>query len=141
MASYTGANQRKKKGWGMPIAKLSFFKVFVRDLPSAQSFYERSLGFVQEGYFDTPDFLESVMRQPDTDVSMMLLAYKDGRDISAAIKHGPTGFFTDDIEAAHDRLVAEGATAKGGIIVVGEGIKIALLDDPEGHEIELCQMP
>ena len=125
----------------MPVAKLSFFKLIVRDLASAQQFYERSLGFAQEGFFDTADFLEAVMCQPGTDVSMMLLAYKDGRDISAAIGHGPTGFFTDDIEAAHAALVAEGAIAKGGIIMVGEGIRIALLDDPEGHEIELCQMP
>jgi len=125
----------------MAVAKLSFFKIIVRDLEVAQSFYERSLGFEQVGYFDTPDFLEAVMQQPGTDVTMMLLAYKDGRDISAAIGHGPTGFFTDDIAAAHARLVAEGATNKGGIIVVGEGIKIALLDDPDGHELELCQMP
>jgi predicted enzyme related to lactoylglutathione lyase len=125
----------------MPVAKLSFFKVIVRDLEKSRSFYECSLGFEQIGYFDTPDFLEAVMQQPGTDVSMMLLAYKDGRDISAAIGHGPTGFFTDNIEAAHARLVAEGAVAKSGIIVVGEGIRIALLDDPEGHEIELCQMP
>jgi predicted enzyme related to lactoylglutathione lyase len=125
----------------VPIAKLSFFKVIVRDLEIARSFYERSLGFEQVGYFDTPDFLESIMQQPGTDVTMMLLAYKDGRDISAAIRHGPTGFFTDDIEAAHARLVAEGATQKSGIIVVGDNIRIALLDDPDGHELELCQMP
>ena len=125
----------------MPIAKLSFFKVIVRDLEIARSFYERSLGFEQVGYFDTPDFLESIMQQPGADVTMMLLAYKDGCDISDAIRHGPTGFFTDDIEAAHARLIAEGATQKSGIIVVGDNIRIALLDDPDGHELELCQMP
>jgi catechol 2,3-dioxygenase-like lactoylglutathione lyase family enzyme len=125
----------------VPIAKLSFFKVIVRDLEIARSFYERSLGFEQVGYFDTPDFLESIMQQPGTDVTMMLLAYKDGRDISAAIRHGPTGFFTDDIEAAHAKLLAEGATQKSGIIVVGDNIRNALLDDPDGHELELCQMP
>lgn len=121
--------------------KLSFFKIFVHDLESSRSFYERSLDFAQVGYFDTPDFRESIMQQPGTDVTMMLLAWKDGRDISGAIRHGPTGFFTDDIEAAHARLVAEGAVAKGGIITVEGGIKVALLDDPEGHELELCQMP
>jgi predicted enzyme related to lactoylglutathione lyase len=125
----------------VPIAKLSFFKVIVRDLEVARSFYEHSLGFEQVGYFDTADFLEAIMQQPGTDVTMMLLAYKDGRDISAAIRHGPTGFFTDDIEKAHAKLVAEGATRKSGIIVVGDNIKIALLDDPDGHELELCQMP
>jgi catechol 2,3-dioxygenase-like lactoylglutathione lyase family enzyme len=125
----------------VPIAKLSFFKVIVRDLEVARSFYERSLGFEQVGYFDTPDFLEAIMQQPGTDVTMMLLAYKDGRDISDAIRHGPTGFFTDDIDAAHAKLIAEGATQKSGIIVVGDDIRIALLDDPDGHELELCQMP
>lgn len=125
----------------MPVAKLSFFKLIVRDLEKARSFYERSLGFEQIGYFDTATFLESIMQQPGTEMSMMLLAYKDRRDIAAAIGHGPTGFFTDDIEAAHAKLVAEGAVEKGGIIVVGDNIRIALLDDPDGHEIELCQMP
>ena len=125
----------------MTVAKFSFFKLIVRDLAIAQSFYERALGFVQEDYFDTPDFLEAVMRQPGEAFAMMLLAYKDGRDISAAIGHGPTGFFTDDIEAAYARLVAEGAVDKTGIFAVEGGIRLALLDDPDGHEIEICQMP
>jgi predicted enzyme related to lactoylglutathione lyase len=124
----------------MATAKLSFFKVIVRDLEGARSFYERALGFEQADFFDTPDFLEAVMRQPGTEFLLMLLQWKDGRDISGALGHGPTGFFTDDIEGAHDRLVAEGAVAKGGIITVEGGIRVALLDDPEGHEIELCQM-
>jgi lactoylglutathione lyase len=93
------------------------------------------------GFFDTPDFLEAILSQPGADFQMMLLQYKDGRDISEALRHGPTGFFTDQIEAVHARLVAEGAVDKGGVIVVEGGIKVALLDDPEGHEIELCQMP
>ena len=124
----------------MTVAKFSFFKLIVRDLEIAQSFYERALGFVKEDYFDTPDFLEAVMRQPGTGFAMMLLAYKDGRDISAAIGHGPTGFFTEDIEAAYARLVAAGAIDKTGIFEVEGGIRIALLDDPDGHEIEICQM-
>ncbi|MBN8832614.1 MAG: VOC family protein [Sphingomonadales bacterium] len=125
----------------MPEAKLSFFKLIVRDLEGARRFYERTLGFAQVGFFDTPDFVEAILSQPGADFQMMLLQYKDGRDISQAVGHGPTGFFTDAIEAVHDRLVAEGAVAKSGVIVVGDGIKVALLDDPEGHEIELCQMP
>lgn len=125
----------------MSVAKFSFFKLIVRDLERSRSFYERALGFVQEDYFDTPDFLESVMRQPGADFAMMILAYKDGRDISGAVGHGPTGFFTDDVEAAHAKLVAEGALDKTGIFEVAGGIRLALLDDPDGHEIEICQMP
>lgn len=125
----------------MPDAKLSFLKLIVRDLERTRRFYERTLGFAQVGFFDTPDFLEAILSQPGADFQMMLLQYKDGRDISEALRHGPTGFFTDQIEAVHARLVAEGAVDKGGVIVVEGGIKVALLDDPEGHEIELCQMP
>jgi len=124
----------------MPDAKLSFFKLIVRDLAATRSFYERALGFEQVGFFDTPEFLETILAQPGTDFQMMVLQYKDGRDISGALRHGPTGFFTDAIEAVHARLIAEGAVEKGGVIVVEGGIRVALLDDPEGHEIELCQM-
>ena len=125
----------------MPVAKFGFFKLIVRDLARSRRFYEQSFGFEQAGFFDTSEFQEAVMHQPGTDVNIMLLAYKDGRDISAAIGHGPTGFFTDDIETAHDRLIAEGAIAKSGIFVVEDTIKVAFLDDPDGHELELCQMP
>jgi len=120
-------------------AKLSFFKLIVRDLERAQSFYERAFGFTLQDRFDTPDFNEVILRQEGTDVMIVLLCYSDGRDIPDARAHGPAGFATDDMDATHAAVVAAGATPKGPVIVVEGGIKVAFLNDPEGHEIELCQ--
>jgi predicted enzyme related to lactoylglutathione lyase len=70
---------------------------------------------------------------------IVLQCYTDGREIPDARAHGPAGFATDDMDATHAAVVAAGATPKGPVIVVEGGIKVAFLNDPEGHEIELCQ--
>ncbi len=123
----------------MSHAKLRFFKLIVHDLTRMQSFYERAFGFVLQDRFDTPDFNEAILRQEGTEMSLILLSFTNGRTIPDPTAHGPTGFVTEDIEAAHASAVAAGATPKGPVMEVEGGIKVAFLDDPEGHEIELCQ--
>jgi catechol 2,3-dioxygenase-like lactoylglutathione lyase family enzyme len=125
----------------MAQAKLAFFKLIVRDLERMRAFYCGALGFAEQTAFDTPDFRESILRQDGTDVTLILLCYKDGRTLPDAAVHGPTGFLTEAIEATHAALIAAGARAKGPVMEVEGGIKVAFLDDPEGHEIELCQFP
>jgi predicted enzyme related to lactoylglutathione lyase len=122
----------------MTAARLSFFKLLVRDLATTQRFYETALGFSVHDRFDTPDFEEVLLRQKGSDLMLVLLHYTDGRAIPAADNHGPTGFVTDDITATHAALVKAGGKPKGAVIEV-EGIKVAFLDDPDGHEIELVQ--
>ena len=123
----------------MAQAKFAFIKLIVGDLAAQQRFYEQAFGFTEQGRFETADFDEVILGQDGVDVTLMLLCYTDGRPLPDARAHGPTGFATDDIEAAHAACLAAGATAKGPVLVVEGGIKVALLDDPEGHEIELCQ--
>lgn len=125
----------------MADAKLAFFKLIVRDLGTARHFYEQALGFAVKDVFDTPEFGEVILTQGDGGTSLILFAWKDGRDTPDARGHGPTGFVCADIEAAHAALVAAGATPKGPVLAVEGGIRVAFLDDPEGHEIELCQFP
>jgi lactoylglutathione lyase len=120
-------------------AKLSFFKLIVHDLEKEQSFYEQAFGFTVQDRFVTDDFNEVILRQEGTDVMIVLQCYTDGREIPDARAHGPAGFATDDMDATHATVVAAGATPKGPVIVVEGGIKVAFLNDPEGHEIELCQ--
>jgi lactoylglutathione lyase len=122
-------------------AKLSFFKLIVSDLESLRSFYVAALGFEETMLYDTPAFRESILCQPGGAVSLILLAYKDGRALPDARAHGPAGFACDDLAAAHAALVAAGAKAKGPVLEVEGGIAVAFLEDPEGHEIELCQFP
>jgi hypothetical protein len=37
--------------------------------------------------------------------------------------------------------LSAGAVKGTGIITVGDGIKVAVLHSPQGHEIELVQLP
>jgi len=124
-----------------PHAKLAFVKLIVRDLDVSRRFYEQALGFAVRDAFDTGDFGELILAQPETDVSLILLAFRDGRPIPDGRRHGPAGFLTDDIAASHAHLLACGATAKDPIVTVDGGIKVAFLHDPDGHPIELCQFP
>lgn len=119
--------------------KLAFVKLIVRDLVPAQAFYERAFGFEMSDQFDTPEFREAILRQPGEGFALILLAYKDGRPFPPPEDHGPLGFVTDDLDALHADLLAAGASARGPVITIDGGMKVAFLSDLDGHEIELCQ--
>lgn len=122
----------------MAQAKLSFFKLIVRDVEKMRGFYEAAFGFAVHDSFETPDFEEVLMRQTGSDFMLVLLRYKDGRDVSAAAAHGPSGFVTPDMRSTHAQLQAAGAAAKTPVMEVDD-MKVAFFDDPEGHEIEVVQ--
>jgi predicted enzyme related to lactoylglutathione lyase len=71
----------------------------------------------------------------------MLVAYKDGRDVTVGHGHGAVGIQCSDIAAAHERALAAGARQGTGINTVGDGINVAVLHSPQGHEIELVELP
>ena len=54
--------------------------------------------------------------------------------------HGPVGLICDDIEASHARALACGARALTGLFEAA-GVRIAMLEAPQGHAIELIQLP
>jgi len=122
----------------MTAAKLAFFKLIVSDLARMTAFYEAAFDFHQVNGFDTPDFEEAMFRQGDDPFLFMLLCYKDGRTLGDSAAHGPTGFVTDDLDGALAKAIAAGATLKLGPMDVGP-TRVAFLDDPEGHEIEVIQ--
>jgi hypothetical protein len=70
----------------------------------------------------------------------MLVAYKDGRDARVGPGHGPVGLICDDIQASHDRALACDAEKMTGVFAAA-GVQIAMLRSPQGHEIELIQLP
>ncbi len=122
----------------MTVAKLAFMKLIVTDLAGMKRFYESAFGFAQVDAFDTPDFDEVMLRQPDNDFLLFLLRYKDGRRHPDAAAHGATGFVTGNVEATVDAALAAGATLKMGPMDVGP-TRVAFVDDPEGHETEIIQ--
>ena len=93
--------------------------------------------------FDEAEFLEKILQVPGQagGPNLMLVAYKDGRDVSVGHGHGAVGLQTSDIEQSHARAVSAGAKDATGVITVTGNIKVAVLHSPEGHEIELVQLP
>ena len=125
----------------VPTARLAFFKLNVPDLEQATTFWREAFGFEVLTRFDEADFREHVMAIPSDGPApnLMLVHYKDGRDVTVGPGHGPVGLLCDDIRASHAQAVASGAV-KDGEIFEAAGIKIAVLKSPQGHEIELIQM-
>lgn len=126
----------------MPDVRLSFFKLNVSDLESALAFWRAAFGFEVTTSFDEPEFREHVLALPGQDggPSLMLVQYKDGRDVAVGPGHGPVGLVCSDIQASHDHALACDAEKMTGVFEAG-GVKIALLKSPQGHEIELVQLP
>lgn len=104
----------------------------VSDLARARDWYARAFGV--QPYFDEPFYVGfniagfELGLDPDTSNS--------SRGNSVVAYWG-----VDDIAAEHDRLLALGATRKAEIKDVGEGIKVAEVNDPFGNAIGLIQHP
>ena len=122
----------------MAHARLAFMKLIVTNLPRAKEFYETAFGFAQTNAFDTPDFEEAMLKQPDNEFLLLLLSYKDARPLADASAHGPTGFACTDLEASVAKALNAGATLTLAPKDVGP-TRVAFVTDPDGHEIELIQ--
>jgi predicted enzyme related to lactoylglutathione lyase len=125
-----------------PSLKLAFFKLNVPEMEPALQFWREAFGFAVTMTFDEPEFLEHIMAVPGQEggPNLLLVAYKDGRDVSVGPGHGPVGFQCTDIDASHERALAAGAQPLTGIVSVGP-VRVAMLRSPQGHEIELVQLP
>ena len=126
-----------------PTIRLAFFKLNVPEMIPALAFWREAFGFEVAQTYDEAEFLEKIMHLPsqESGPNLMLVAYKDGRDVTVGHGHGAVGLQCSDIEAAHERALKAGAVKGTGIMVVGSNIKVAVLHSPEGHEIELVQLP
>ena len=125
-----------------PRSRLAFFKLNVPDLEQATAFWREAFGFTVRNSFNEPDFREHVLALPGQDggPSLMLVEYKDQRDVSVGPGHGAVGLICEDIQASHDRALVCDAEKVTGVFEAG-GVRIAVLKSPQGHEIELVQLP
>jgi catechol 2,3-dioxygenase-like lactoylglutathione lyase family enzyme len=125
-----------------PSSRLNFFKLNTPDMERALTFYREGFGFAVTQSFDEADFVEHIMELPGQKggPSLLLVWYKDRRDVTPGPGHGPVGFMTDDIDASFVSLLAAGAEAVVPVTAMGP-VKFALLRDPDGHELELVQLP
>ena len=126
----------------MPPVRLGFFKLNVPDIEPALSFWQGAFGFAVTATFDEAEFFEKVLALPDQPAgpNLMLVQYKDGRDAFVGPGHGPVGLICEDIHASHDRALACDAEKVTGVFEAA-GVQIAVLTSPQGHEIELIQLP
>jgi lactoylglutathione lyase len=125
-----------------PIVRLGFFKLNVAEMAPALAFWRDAFGFAETATFDEAEFYEKVLALPSQAAgpSLMLVQYKDGRDARVGHGHGPVGLICDDIRASYDRALAHGAE-KDSEVFEAAGVQIAVLRSPQGHEIELIQLP
>jgi catechol 2,3-dioxygenase-like lactoylglutathione lyase family enzyme len=126
----------------IPTARLGFFKLNVPDLDQATAFWREAFGFSVTGHVDEPVFLENILTMPGQPggPNLMLVQYKDARDVTVGPGHGAVGLICDDIQASNDRALACNAEKILDVFEAG-GVKIAVLKSPQGHEIELIQLP
>jgi len=126
----------------IPPARLGFFKLNVPDLEQATTFWREAFGFAVTGHVDEPAFLENILSMPGQQggPNLMIVQYKDGRSVPVGPGHGAVGLVCEDIHASHDRALLCNAEKILDVFEAG-GVKISVLKSPQGHEIELIQLP
>jgi predicted enzyme related to lactoylglutathione lyase len=124
-----------------PYARLAFFKLNVPDMDKALAFYAKVFEFKVIQSFDEDEFLENIMAIPGQEAgpNLLLVQYKDGREVAVGPGHGPVGFMTDAIDALYAKAVAAGANPIVPAFDLGGGVRVGIFLDPDGHEIELVQ--
>ncbi|WEK47473.1 MAG: VOC family protein [Candidatus Andeanibacterium colombiense] len=123
-----------------PAARLAFFKLNVPDMDKALAFYGAVFGLAVTATFDEDEFLEHILGTPGQQdgLNLILVQYKDGREVAVGPGHGPVGFMTDDIDALFARAIGAGANPIVPVFDLGP-VKVGIFLDPDGHEIELVQ--
>lgn len=125
-----------------PPARLVFFKLNVPKMEPALAFWREAFGFAVTMSFNPPYFAEHILALPGQELgpTLALVEFSDGRDVTPGPGHGPVGLICDDIAASHERALACGAQALTGVLDI-DGTRLALLKSPQGHEIELVELP
>ena len=125
-----------------PTARLAFFKLNVPDMEAALAFWRQAFGFNVTASFDEPGFVEHILALPGQEggPNLMLVEAKPAREVSLGSGHGPVGFVCEDIRASFAHAVEHGAQAVLEPFAAG-GAQVALLKSPQGHEIELVELP
>lgn len=125
-----------------PKIRLGFFKLNVPEMEPALAFWREAFGFAVVQTFDEESFVEHILALPGQEAgpNLLLVQSKNGREAKVGTGHGPIGLICDDIAASYDKALASGAIRITDIFDAG-GVMVAMLTSPEGHEIELIQLP
>ena len=119
--------------------RVSFLKFTVSNLPAMQAFYEKAFGMQQQKRLDNPGSTEVILTGPTPGADLALVFYKDGRKLALGSANGPIGFYLQDVDGAYAKAMAAGATSKSAPRTGGDA-RVAIVADPEGHDIELLHL-
>jgi predicted enzyme related to lactoylglutathione lyase len=119
---------------------LSFLRFIVADLPKEEAFYAKAFGMAVQKRLDNGANLEVIMTTPGG-MDLALEYWKDGRKITLGNANGAIGFYLKDVDGAYKRAIAAGAKSTTPPRSGPGGITVAVVTDPEGHDIELLHLP
>ncbi len=122
------------------MARFSFVKIVVRDLAAMERFYVGGLGFAVQNRIDADGFNEVMLAQKEGAFTLVLYHHTDQRAVISGNNWGPLGFIVRDCAAAHAGLIALGAREVRAPATF-DAMTVSFVSDPEGHEIELLQLP
>lgn len=126
--------------------RINITSVMVQDQERALKFYTEKLGFVKK--LDIPmgehRWLTVVSPEEQAGVELLLepLGFEPAKDFQKAVKDAGipyTSFAVDDLDQEFERLKAAGVEFSMEPKVMGP-VKIAVLDDTCGNNIQLQQM-
>lgn len=117
---------------------LSFVKFNVSDLAAMQAFYEKAFGMRQKKRIDNANVIEVILSSPNG-LDLSLVRYKDNRKVALGDANGPIGFYLQDVDGAYRSAMAAGAASRTAPRDA-PGLRVAIVADPEGHEIELLYL-
>ena len=122
------------------MARFNFVKIVVNDLPAMEQFYTQGLGFAVQDRIETPDFSEVMLAQKQGAFTLVLYHHADKRALAVGNAWGPLGFIVRDCAATHAELLTAGGHEVRAPGTFG-AMSVSFVSDPEGHEIELLQLP
>jgi lactoylglutathione lyase len=118
---------------------------YVQDVEATVRFYTEQLGFIET--FRTPsvgppDHVEVQLEGLILGFASIEAARRDhGLDVEAGPKRAEVALWTDDVDAAFDRLVATGATVLSPPhefdVNVSGRLRVAWIADPDGGAVQL----
>ncbi len=122
-----------------PRMRIGFVKLVVRDLHAMQAFYTQTFSMVVHRVIADDAFTEVILKWPDAgeaNARLILFHYRKARDVVIGTGYGPLGFYVPDADTIIAHAVSMGATLIQPPINLPM-FRIAFLNDPEGHELEL----
>ena len=126
----------------MAPVSFAFTQVFVRDLELTTNFYSKAFGMreIRRLKYDDDDGMEEVVLAcDDTPMPTLVLArFLDGR--ATGEREVFLGFYSDDLEESVKNVVDCGGAVLSGPGSLSDGLRLAILEDPEGHLIEILEV-